>query len=75
MFHGSSATDPSLISDSEEGFDIRFSHGGLFGQGTYFAEDPAYSHLYAYKAGPNIYQMFLAVVAVGRYVPYRRMDA
>ena len=39
-----------MIYDSEEGFDFRFAkEQGMFGTGIYFALDPAYSHLYAYR--------------------------
>lgn len=49
LFHGTCMTDPSVIYDSEEGFDFRFAkETGMFGTGIYFALDPAYSHSYAY---------------------------
>lgn len=45
LFHGSRETKPDLIYLSDDGFDFRFSHtGGFFGNGIYFASDPAYSH-------------------------------
>ena len=38
LFHGTSNTDPSVIYDSEEGFDFRFAkEQGMFGTGIYFA--------------------------------------
>ena len=48
LFHGTYKTDPVLIYNSEDGLDIRFSKEGYYGQGIYFAEDPAYSDVYGY---------------------------
>jgi hypothetical protein len=45
------------------------------GQGTYFAEDPAYSHIYAYRIPDSpLFQMFLCVVNLGRYKAYSNTD-
>jgi len=57
LFHGTRETNPEIIYKGEEGFDFRFSKEGMFGKGIYFAEDPAYSHNYAYKvtAEPPVY--------------------
>ena len=43
LFYGSSSTAPEEIYKSEEGFDMRFSHKGMWGQGNYFAESAQYS--------------------------------
>ena len=68
LFHGTLNTDPMQIYNSEDGLDFRFSREGLMGQGTYFAEDPAYSHLYSYKIEDSpLCQMFLCIVNLGRY--------
>ena len=48
LFHGTSSTPPEDIYRSEEGFDMRFSREGLWGQGNYFAESAQYSCGYAY---------------------------
>ena len=48
----------------EEGFDMRFSVEGMWGQGLYFAKDASYSDKYAYKSGSEK-AMFLARVLVG----------
>ena len=67
LFHGTSKTDPSLIYDGEEGFDMRFSrsHRRKWGKGNYFAVDADYSHSYAYRVSDGVYQMFLARVITG----------
>ena len=39
MFHGSGATNPKTIYESEDGFDIRFARKGLYGTGNYFADN------------------------------------
>jgi len=49
LFHGSgkNGADPNVIYESEEGLDTRFANFGAYGQGTYFADNSAYSHPYA----------------------------
>ena len=49
LFHGTSSNPPEDIYKSEEGFDMRFSRSGMWGQGNYFAESAQYSCSYAYK--------------------------
>jgi hypothetical protein len=48
LFHGTKATDPKLIYESEDGLDIRFSNAGAYGNGIYFANNSAYSNNYAH---------------------------
>lgn len=43
LFHGTSNTPPKDIYKSEDGFDMRFSRPGMWGQGNYFAESARYS--------------------------------
>jgi hypothetical protein len=47
LFHGSKSTKPDKIYESEEGFDIRFSQGGMWGYANYFAVNASYSNEYA----------------------------
>ena len=50
LFHGTSSTPPEKIYKSEEGFDMRYSQAGMWGQGNYFAESAKYSaSSYAYR--------------------------
>ncbi len=49
LLHGSRENKPKEIYGSEQGFDHRLAHPGLYGEGSYFAVDPIYSHQYAYK--------------------------
>ena len=51
LFHGTRSNPPEDIYMSEEGFDMRFSRAGMWGQGNYFAESARYSCSYAYKKG------------------------
>jgi len=44
LFHGTRTTDPSLVYKGEEGFDMRFSEGGMWGKAVYFAVNSSYSH-------------------------------
>ena len=54
LFHGSSNNPPEDIYKSEEGFDMRFSRTGMWGQGNYFAESARYSNSYAYKKSDTL---------------------
>jgi hypothetical protein len=38
LWHGTGKTNPKLITNGEEGFDIRFSRAGEYGFGNYFAK-------------------------------------
>jgi len=78
LFHGTSQTLPEEIYKSEEGFDMRFSRPGMWGQGNYFAESARYSasgyshqkettqtYLYFFSRTCREKQMFLAKVLTG----------
>ena len=65
LFHGTSSNDPKSIYSSEEGFDMRYSASGKWGQGNYFAVNASYSNGYAYKDSSGHSQMFLAKVLTG----------
>ena len=68
LFHGTRTNDPKQIYDSEEGFDMRFSASGMWGQANYFAVNASYSDNYAHtgtKGARQVKQMFLAKVLTG----------
>jgi HEPN domain-containing protein len=65
LFHGTRGTCPEMIYGSETGFDMRFSHDGLWGYGNYFAVNAKYSLHFAYNKGNNQLQMFVARVSPG----------
>jgi hypothetical protein len=66
MKHGTNTTDPVAIISGEVGLDFRLSASGMFGRGTYLAEDAAYSARgYAYKESPTAHKMLLVRVAAG----------
>ena len=65
LFHGTRSTDPVRIYDSEDGFDMRFSGNGLYGQGSYFAENSSYSDIFSFSRPSGEKQMFLAKVLTG----------
>ena len=65
LFHGTSDTQPEKIYQSEEGFDMRFSRIGKWGQANYFAVDAYYSDLYAYKRSDGQREILLAKVLTG----------
>jgi hypothetical protein len=64
LWHGTRDTDPDLIIESDEGFDIKFSHKGYWGRGLYFAKNAGYSDNYAHQRA-NLKGMFLARVLLG----------
>ena len=49
LYHGTSNTSPYLIYKSEEGFDMKYSPGGMWGKANYFAVNSGYSHDFRYK--------------------------
>ena len=65
LFHGTRGTDPKEIFDSEEGFDMRFSASGMWGQANYFASDASYSHLYAHEHPSGYKEIFLVKLLAG----------
>ena len=65
LFHGTRGNNPRQIYDSEEGFDMRFSASGMWGQANYFAVDASYSNNYAYTLTNGQRQIFLARVLTG----------
>ena len=43
LYHGTKDTDPKMIYNGDEGFDSKFSTGGMWGRAVYFAVDSSYS--------------------------------
>jgi len=69
MKHGTRLSDPKAIISGEVGLDFRYSASGMFGRGTYLAEDAAYSARgYAYKESPTAHKMLLVRVAAGTII-------
>lgn len=69
LFHGTSKIDPKLIYSGKEGFDIRFSQGGMWGKANYFSPDASYSASSAYQNDANeMKQMFYARVMIGNTI-------
>ncbi|EGG15741.1 hypothetical protein DFA_10584 [Cavenderia fasciculata] len=44
LYHGCKQVVPSVIYDSDIGFDVKFSAIGSYGKGLYFAQNASYSH-------------------------------
>ncbi|TNV73266.1 hypothetical protein FGO68_gene4052 [Halteria grandinella] len=65
LFHGTRATSPKQIYETEDGLDLRFSNSGMYGQGIYFADNSQYSHSYHHPTKDGQCQMFMALVLVG----------
>jgi hypothetical protein len=67
MYHGTSATPPNFVFSGEEGFNMNFSSGGMWGIAVYFAKNSSYSNGYSYAVpGTGERQMFQATVIVGK---------
>ena len=64
LFHGTRENDPKLIYNGQDGFDMRMSNKGLWGQANYFAVDSSYSDQYAFVSG-GTKEMFLVKVLTG----------
>ena len=65
LFHGSRMCRAHNIYDSEEGFDMRYSSEGMWGQANYFAEKASYSNAYAYELSDGCREILLAKVLTG----------
>eukprot|EP00002_Diphylleia_rotans_P005253 TRINITY_DN14364_c0_g1_i1.p1 TRINITY_DN14364_c0_g1~~TRINITY_DN14364_c0_g1_i1.p1 ORF type:complete len:1476 (+),score=225.07 TRINITY_DN14364_c0_g1_i1:45-4472(+) len=72
LFHGTGKNDPSKIYDdpNHKGFTMQYCEKGLWGIGTYFAQNASYSVKYSYTS-PKGRQMFLAEVITGNYIKLR----
>jgi len=65
LFHGTRGNDPKFIYEGENGFDMRFSASGMWGQANYFAVNASYSHGYAHPTSDGYREMFLVKVLTG----------
>ena len=65
LFHGTRGNDPKLIYEGEDGFDMRYSNSGMWGQANYFAVNASYSNGYAHSIGNGYKEMFLVKVLTG----------
>ncbi len=63
-FHGTRGTDPKLIYEGEEGFDMRFAKGS-WGQANYFAVSASLCDRYAHLAHDGQKEVFLVSVLIG----------
>ena len=66
LWHGSRNTDPKIIYEGEEGFNVIYSSDGMWGKGLYFAQDASYSHKYAHQHENGVRGMFLSLLNVGK---------
>ena len=69
LFHGTTSTDPKTIYENEDGFDMRYSAQGMWGQANYFAVDASYSHYFAHETPDGAREMFLVKVLTGDSYP------
>ena len=66
LWHGTRHTNPKKIfEDTDIGFDFRYSNGGMWGRGLYFADKINYSASYAYTDPDGDHQLLLALVSIG----------
>jgi len=67
LYHGTNSTAPEKIWNGTEGFDMRFSNSGMWGQGIYFATKASYSDGYSFKKNDGTRQMFYSRVSLGHW--------
>ena len=65
LFHGTRSNDPKVLYANEDGFDMRYSAQGMWGQANYFAVNASYSHNYAHTTPDGAREMFLVKVLTG----------
>ena len=65
LFHGTRSIDPKVIYQNEDGFDMRYSAQGMWGQANYFAVNASYSQGYAHPTPDGAREMFLVKVLTG----------
>ena len=66
LFHGTRGEPAEKICRSEEGFDMRFSREGMWGQANYFAANASYSDTYSHQnSAISTREMILANVLTG----------
>ena len=68
LFHGTRNNPPSVIYKDEEGFNMKFSSKGMWGNGNYFAVNADFSDNHAHYLLDGTQQMFLAKVLTGRTI-------
>ena len=52
LWHGTSSTNPKMIYESQEGFDMRYGNPDcMWGKAVYFAVNASYSYNYSYNVG------------------------
>ena len=70
LYQGTRTTDPKLIYEGHEGFDIRFCprDGGMWGIANYFALNASYSDMYKHTRADGLKQMFYARVIIGNTI-------
>ena len=65
LFHGTRNNDPKVIYENEDGFDMRYSAQGMWGQANYFAVNASYSHGYTHSTPDGCREIFLVKVLTG----------
>ena len=66
LFHGTRGNDPKVIYEGEDGFDMRYSNQGMWGQANYFAVNASYSNAYSYRTPDGRFkEMFFVKVLTG----------
>ena len=68
LWHGTRTTDPKMIFEGEEGFDMKFSSEGKWGRGLYFAANSDYSNHFAHTFENGEHGIFLAKVNIGNTI-------
>ena len=72
LFHGTRNNSPNAIYQDVEGFNIKFSSAGMWGNGNYFAVNASYVDGHAHRLPDGTQQIFLAKVLTGRSIELQR---
>lgn len=65
LWHGTRNTTPDTIYNGSEGFDMKYSSGGMWGPALYFAVNSSYSVGYSHPHTSGTKGMFFALVNLG----------
>jgi len=66
LFHGTRSNPPQVLYNGQDGFDYKFSDGGMWGRGTYFATNAVYSDSYSFQVpSTSEQQFFMAKALIG----------
>ena len=70
LFHGTRFCDPFEIACGEDGFDVRLSNGGSWGQAVYLSDSALYSNNFAHQTLSGEREIIIALALIGEAFDY-----